>query len=62
MKPSVKIKCVANAYTGPEERIVEFSAKTDHGLVGGLISLRINAEGALVVNVYNVDPGVIVNH
>lgn len=55
-KPSVKTRCPANQYTGPSERIVEFSA----GALGGLISFRALGDGTLRVEVYCADPGVIV--
>lgn len=53
-KPSVILKCVANNYTGRNERIVEFSHKGQ----GGLISLRWRG-GKLVVDVYRCSEDVV---
>lgn len=55
-KPRVILNCVANRYTAANERIVEFSSQ--HG--GGLISFREKANGRLEVNIYQMDPTVIV--
>ncbi len=56
MKPSVITRCVANSYSGPDERIIEFS---DRKLgLGGLISFRRTHDGKLRVEVYRVDDGV----
>lgn len=52
LKPRVLTKCVANSYTGPTERIVEFSSDT-HAGAGGLIRLANTDEG-LLVQVYRV--------
>lgn len=38
-KPRVITRCVANAYTGPRERIVEFSFPGTEGPAGGLMRL-----------------------
>jgi hypothetical protein len=54
-KPTIG-KGPASHYAGMGETIVEF---TD-GRSGGLISIRRNAEDTLVVDVYRVDPDVIV--
>lgn len=51
-KPKVIVNCVANHYTGPNERIIEFTFPSGEG---GLISLRTTHEGASVVDVYNYD-------
>lgn len=53
-KPSVKTKCVANAYAAPTERIVEYSANG----IGGLISFTIQEDGTLFVHLYRHDPRV----
>lgn len=61
-KPTVTLKCPANAHAGPKERIVEFTngytTSTEHK--GGLIRLRNLADGTLVVTIYRVDDGVTV--
>lgn len=54
-KPSVTLKCPANQYTGPNERIVEFSFGNG---MGGLISLRELDNGKCRVEVYQTDEGV----
>lgn len=51
-KPRVMTKCVANAYTGRNERIIEFASDG-----GGLISFRL-IKGELVIDIYHCDPGV----
>lgn len=52
-RPSVMTRCVAAAYAGPNERIVEFVDRTDpSGASGGLISVRRMADGTLDVCVY----------
>lgn len=61
-KPTVITKCVANTYTGPNERIVEVSDR-EMGR-GCLISVRrvlTEDGGKLVVNVYAADPGVVLH-
>jgi hypothetical protein len=50
-KPRVTTRCVANQYTGPNERTVEFSSRAG----GGLIALRDTSDGRLLVNVYRTD-------
>lgn len=50
MKPRVITKCVANAYAGPNERIVEFD--------GGLISFGAGANGEITVSLYRLDTNV----
>lgn len=57
-KPKVTVNCVANQYTGPGERIIEFCDPDTDGPAGGLISFRRNPRGALDVHVYRCDPGV----
>lgn len=49
-KPRIITKCPANAYTGKNERVVEYSS--DSG--GGLIRL-IEVEGVLHVTLYRHD-------
>ena len=51
-KPRVNIRCVANQYAGPSERIVEFGGENG---AGGLISLRNMPDGKLVVELYRCD-------
>lgn len=58
MKPSVKTKCPANAFTADNERIIEFSDRESEA--GGLISFR-RVEGKLYVDVYRCDGNVVVN-
>ena len=57
-KPKVTTKCVANTYSGPNERIIEFCDPDTDGPAGGLISFRRNIRGTLDVYVYRCDPGV----
>jgi hypothetical protein len=57
-KPTVITKCVANAYTGDNERIVEFCDREASEPTGGLIAFRRLPDGKLLVSVYNVDPTV----
>lgn len=62
MKPRVLTRCVANAYTAKNERIIEFSfpgtedGKGD-GPKGGLIQFRLN-DNQPVVHLYRIDRGV----
>ena len=49
-KPSVLIKCVANNYAAPNERIVEFD--------GGLIRFVNADDGMLYVSLYRLDNNV----
>jgi hypothetical protein len=55
-KPRVLTKCVANAHSAPNERIIEYSA----GTTGGLISFRLMDDGKLYVDLYRHDKGVVV--
>lgn len=58
MKPRVLTKCVANGYTGPDERIVEFS--NGRG-TGGLIRFWWDeADGILRLAIYRQDRNVVV--
>lgn len=50
-KPRVLVHCVANAYAGEGERIIEFSDTVAGEYAGGLISFRRMADG-LRVEVY----------
>lgn len=54
-KPRVITKCVANHYTGPDERIIEFTFGPDGrgGSFGGLI--QFVWAGMPTVTVYNYD-------
>lgn len=54
-KPSVTLKCPANAFAGADERIIEFSFPCG---LGGLISFSVDKDGAPVVEAYRVDEGV----
>ena len=57
MRPTVKTKCPAAAFAGPDERIVEI---WDSGTQKGcLISIRA-VRGDLIIEAYRGDPGVIV--
>jgi len=57
-RPRVTLKCPADRYAGAGERIVEFF---DDGTgKGGLISIRADAHGRLIVDVYRCDDGVTV--
>lgn len=55
-KPRVITNCVANSFTGDNERIIEFSdAATeapDSGVTGGLIAFRRTDDGRLTISVY----------
>lgn len=57
-KPRVITNCVANSYTGDEERIIEFSDRQvkapDSEVTGGLISFRRTADGRLTVSLYAI--------
>jgi hypothetical protein len=55
-KPKVATKCVASHYARPSERIVEFF----DGRSGGLISIRRDFKGRLLVEVYRADEDVVV--
>ena len=57
-KPRVLTNCVANRYTGPDERVVEFSDRDLN--LGGLISLRRRDDGKLIVQLYRLDDDVMV--
>jgi hypothetical protein len=50
-KPTVLIKCVANTYTGDNERVIEVSDR-EGGNRGCLISIRRTADGKLIVMPY----------
>lgn len=54
-KPTVRIKCSANAHAASYERIIEFSAQDGKG---GLISIRHLPSGEVVVEPYCLDDGV----
>lgn len=58
-KPRAITKCVANAYTGPTERIVEFSFPGTDGPAGGLMRLAYR-NGQPHVELYRVE-GCVVN-
>lgn len=56
-KPRVITRCVASHYTGPEERIIEFSSGDSRLDAGGLISFR-RVDGKLIVQLYRLDSAV----
>lgn len=56
-RPKVIVNCVASRYANnSRERVIEFSSK--YG--GGLISFFERDDGKLVVDLYRLDPNVIV--
>lgn len=55
-RPRVTVNPVADQYHGPRERIVEFSGTR----WGGLISLREDETGKLTLELYRLDPSVVV--
>lgn len=55
-KPTVTTNCVADRYTMPHEKIVEFSS----GDKGGLISFSQKENGELHVHLYRCSLGVTV--
>lgn len=56
-KVAVNTRCVADLYTGKEDKVIEF-----HGTaLGGLISLFEHEDGTIVIQVYRCDKGVMVN-
>ena len=59
-KPVVITNCVANRRTGPNERIIEFSATVGNGHLGGLIGFTHSDRPGypLIVDVYRCDEGV----
>ena len=57
-RPRVTVNCVADTYTGPGERIIEFSSENG----GGLIAFRMRHDGTLLVDIYRTDPTVRVVH
>jgi hypothetical protein len=59
-KPRVNTNPVANTYSSPAERIVEFHSGKPGGS-GGLISFRRLEDGTLQVDLYQLDPAVVVN-
>lgn len=59
MRKKVRVisPCVADRYAGPRERIVEFSGSEGKG---GLISIREDERGQIVIEVYRADKGVFI--
>lgn len=55
-KPTVTTNPVANRYSAPRERIIEFFDRATQK--GGLISLMGKEDGTLSVQVYRLDEGV----
>lgn len=56
-RPTINTRCVADRYSGPCERIAEFTTPSGKG---GLISIRERDDGRVIVCVYRVDSGVTV--
>lgn len=57
-RPSIKTPCVADRYADKRaERIAEFSTPSGKG---GLIRVRQNDDGSVLVSLYRLDPGIIV--
>lgn len=58
-RPRVTVNCVADAHSGPHERIIEFTdphlRTEDGGSVGGLIAFRRTDDARLRVEVYRCD-------
>jgi hypothetical protein len=60
-KPRVNLKCRANIFAGPTERIIEFSFPgAPSPSTGGLIAFRHMPDRQLIVEVTRVDAGVTV--
>ncbi len=57
-KPRVITKCVANTYSAPNERIIEFAGPDPDQ--GGLIAFRILDGGMMFVTVYRQGAKVVV--
>jgi hypothetical protein len=55
-KPKVTVNCVADKYATQGETIIEFSSEAG----GGLISFRVASDGKLLVDLYRMDPAVVV--
>jgi hypothetical protein len=61
-KPRVNLKCRANIYAGPAERIIEFTFPgSPNPSTGGLIAFRHLSDGQLVVEITRVDDGITVH-
>jgi hypothetical protein len=62
-RPRVATSCPANSYAAPNERIIEFSngRMTTDVYAGGLIGFRNMDDGHLKVDVYRLDPGIVVH-
>ena len=56
MKPKITVNCVASRYAAQDERIIEFSHKQG----GGLIAFLPTEDGRLLVNLYQLDPSVLI--
>jgi hypothetical protein len=54
-RPTVTLRCPAQAHSAVNERIIEFSAPNGNG---GLISIRQLTDGTVVVEPYRLDDGV----
>lgn len=60
MKPKANLRCVANNYADPNERIVEVTngARDSAKHKGALIGLRNMLDGTFRIEVYRADPGI----
>jgi hypothetical protein len=58
-KPKVYTECVADAFSGPAEKIAEFNVLGHPELGGGLIALRV-VDGVLHIGLKQVDQRVVV--
>lgn len=54
-RPSVTVRCVADRYHSPRERIIEFHGGAAMGDGGGLISLRRHPSGHVFVDLYRLE-------
>ena len=62
-KPRIKQKCPADIFSGPNEKVIEFTFPGTEGDVyeqGGLIAFQI-IDGVGYVDVYQCDSQVVVN-
>jgi len=54
-KPKVILNCVADKYSGPEERIIEFSSKSGGGLISFWETTLPDGSAQLRVDLYHLD-------
>jgi hypothetical protein len=59
-KPRVTLRCTANIYAGPNERIIEFAFPGAVTRTGGLIAFRHLPDGEFLVDITALDAGVAV--